>query len=64
MDKISCSMGTIRAALSGEAILATLTLEDLVSNGLTVDLNITFDDDAACGASFLKCSALQKRVIV
>jgi hypothetical protein len=44
--------GNNTSSLSGEAILATLTLEDLVSNGLTVDLNITFDDDAACGAVF------------
>jgi hypothetical protein len=44
--------GNNTSSLSGEAILATLTLEDLVSNGLTVDLNITFDDDAACGAIF------------
>ena len=41
------------SSLSGAAILATLTLEDLVSNGLTVDLNIDFVDDIGCGAGFL-----------
>jgi hypothetical protein len=44
--------GNNTSSLSGEAILATLTLEGLVSNGLTVDLNITFGDDVACGAVF------------
>jgi hypothetical protein len=44
--------GNNTSSLSGEAILATLTLEGLVSNGLTVDLNISFDDDAACGSLF------------
>jgi len=44
--------GNNTSSLSGEAILATLTLEGLVSDGLTVDLNVTFAADVACGASF------------
>ena len=45
--------GSNTSSLSGVAILATLTLEDLVSNGLTVDLNIDFVADTGCGAVFL-----------
>lgn len=45
--------GNNTSSLSGVAILATLTLEDLVSNGLTVDLNIDFVADTGCGAVFL-----------
>ena len=44
--------GDNTSSLSGAAILATLTLEDLVSDGLTVDLNVTFVADNACGAVF------------
>ena len=44
--------GNNTSSLSGVAILATLTLEDLVSDGLTVDLNVTFVADEACGAVF------------
>jgi hypothetical protein len=40
------------SSISGEAILATLTLELLVSDGLPVDLIVTFPEDVACGASF------------
>lgn len=44
--------GDNTSSLSGAAILASLTLEDLVSDGLTVDLNVTFVADNACGAVF------------
>ena len=44
--------GNNTSSLSGEALLATLTLEGLVSNGLTVDLNVTFVTDMNCGAVF------------
>jgi hypothetical protein len=38
--------------LPGGAILAALILESLVSDGMPVDLNITFYDDVTCGAFF------------
>ena len=40
------------SSISGEAILATLTLEALGSDGLPVDLIVTFSEDVSCGASF------------
>ena len=40
------------SGLPGQGILATLTLDFLVSDGMPVDINITFLEDVGCGTSF------------